>query len=321
MPTKVQSQGLNEELGQINYIFSDKTGTLTQNVMDFRKFSAGHHSYGMSQRVSQSEMKASQQCDGPLVSNVNFYIGDLKKDLEEGSENHVKVKEMLLNLSLNHTVILGSLGKYCASSPDELALVNAAKFCGYEFESRDQRENTISIKIKGQVQTYRLLQLIDFTSARKRMTCVLETPSGEILVLCKGADSIVLPLCHKSDEALKIKTQAFIDDYANDGLRTLVLAQKKLTRSEYDKWNRKYQDAILSIKGREELLEECALELEQNFDISGSTAIEDRLQDNVAESIIHIRKAGIVIWVLTGDKIETAINVGYSSGLLDNSIN
>jgi magnesium-transporting ATPase (P-type) len=245
----------------------------------------------------------------------------LKKDLEEGSENHVKVKEMLLNLSLNHTVILGSLGKYCASSPDELALVNAAKFCGYEFESRDQRKNTISIKIKGQVQTYRLLQLIDFTSARKRMTCVVETPSGDILVLCKGADSIVLPLCHKSDEALKIKTQAFIDDFANDGLRTLVLAQKKLTRSEYDKWNRKYQDAILSIKGREELLEECALELEQNFDISGSTAIEDRLQDNVAESIIHIRKAGIVIWVLTGDKIETAINVGYSSGLLDNSIN
>lgn len=108
-----------------------------------------------------------------------------------------------------------------------------------------------------------------------------------------------------------------MDDYAKEGLRTLLFAQKTLGQAEYNHWAQDHLNASLSLANREEMLENVAEYIEQDFEITGSTAIEDRLQDGVPDAIIHIRQAGIKLWVLTGDKIETAINVGYSSGLLD----
>lgn len=110
---------------------------------------------------------------------------------------------MLLNLALNHSVLIGSKGGYCASSPDELALVNAAKFMGYEFLGRENKDNSVTISISGVRQTYFLLQVIDFTSSRKRMTSVFRNPLGEIIVFSKGADSILLPLCGSGKDQLK----------------------------------------------------------------------------------------------------------------------
>ena len=112
---------------------------------------------------------------------------------------------MLLNLALNHSVLIGKKG-YCASSPDELALVNVAKFVGFKFLSRDTRENTITISVRGKNLVYQQLQVIDFTSSRKRMTKVFRDPSGEIIVLTKGADSVLFPLCSAGQEDLKLKT-------------------------------------------------------------------------------------------------------------------
>ncbi len=317
MPTKVQSSNLNEELGQIKYIFSDKTGTLTCNVMDFRKMSAGPISYGVSERIDHKILKSGQKCQGDLVKNVNFDIRQLELDLKAGN-NHNHIEAMMLNLALNHSVLIGSQGQYCASSPDELALVNAAKYCGYEFLSRDNSDNSVTLLVKGNKQKWFMLQVIDFTSARKRMTSVFRSPINKIFVFSKGADSIMLPLCSGEHKEC---TQKFMDTYAKEGLRTLLLVEKNLNMDDYQKWAAKYKQATLSISKRDELLEKCTMELEHSFRISGSTAIEDRLQEGVPESIIHIRRAGINLWVLTGDKIETAINIGYSSGLLDDQTN
>lgn len=152
------------------------------------------------------------------------------------------------------------------------------------------------------------------------MTSVYRTPEGEIIVFIKGADSIIFPLCSPQVE-LQQTTEGFLDAYAKDGLRTLVLGHKHMSEGEYSHWASQMQKAGLLVHGRDEAIDKCALDLEHSFQITGSTAIEDRLQDGVPDSIVHIRKAGIKLWILTGDKIETAINIGYSCGLLDDNLN
>ena len=114
--------------------------------------------------------------------------------MNTNSQNFSKIEGMLLNLALNHSILIGSHG-YLASSPDELALVNAAKFLGYEFVSRETKDNSMNILVNGKIQTWFCLQTIEFTSARKRMTSVFKDPEGNIVVFSKGADSILLPLC------------------------------------------------------------------------------------------------------------------------------
>ena len=111
-----------------------------------------------------------------------------------------------------------------------------------------------------------------------------------------------------------------VDEFANDGLRTLLLGQKTIHVSEYVKWNEKYVAALQTIKNRDEEIARVSEEIELGFELIGSTAIEDKLQDNVSETIQFMKSGGIKVWVLTGDKIETAINIGYSSGLLDNDM-
>lgn len=125
--------------------------------MDFRKLSAGFYSYGISDRLTEERLLQLQiDQDESLIKNVNFESSTLTEDLIPGSKNYSKVEAMLLNLSLNHSVLIGSRG-YCASSPDELALVNAAKFVGYKFIGRDNRDNTVTISMKGKQIVYKQL--------------------------------------------------------------------------------------------------------------------------------------------------------------------
>ena len=155
------------------------------------------------------------------------------------------------------------------------------------------------------------------------MTNVFKDPStGEIIVMCKGADSIILPLLNEDQgKDLIDSTCQFMDDCAKEGLRTLLFAEKIMTEREYKKWLAEYNEAANSMVDRDDRIADAAAKLEFDFNLVGSTALEDRLQDEVPETIEHIRKAGIKLWVLTGDKIETAINIGYSCRLLDDGIN
>jgi len=116
------------------------------------------------------------------------------------------------------------------------------------------------------------------------------------------------------DPHLVRQTQGALDDFASDGLRTLVLGYKKMSESDWSEWWKKYHEASTSMEDRDELIAKCHEDLEQNLLLAGVTAIEDKLQDGVPEAIKHILEGQIKLWVLTGDKLETAMNIGYSLG-------
>lgn len=301
-PTRVNSSNLNEELGQITHVFSDKTGTLTCNKMEFRKFTVNGVDYGSNERILNEK-----------PDNVDFVDGDFDSSAEEN-------QEFLLILSICHTVLTEKIGEtveYKASSTDELALVSAAKYFGVEMINRNSEE--IQIQHQGATITFKILNIIEFSSTRKRMSVLVQYPSGDIYLFCKGADSTIIPLLSQNTEHIQRTEQSLIK-YASEGLRTLVIANRKISQSEYDQWKTSYDSAMENIQDRESKLAECAEILEKDLSLIGVTAIEDKLQDKVPETISFIRKAGIKVWVLTGDKIETAINVAFSCSLLTNKL-
>mmetsp|Transcript_10350 Transcript_10350/g.10219 ORF Transcript_10350/g.10219 Transcript_10350/m.10219 type:complete len:394 (-) Transcript_10350:904-2085(-) len=343
MATKAQSSNLNEELGQVEYIFSDKTGTLTQNIMEFKKMVIGPVSYGKSESEIPSPEEGKKEEDkneeddfiedlsepqktNPEITNVNFYDPKFYEDYRNPHcQNLSMIKRFLLHLALCHTVIIEkkeSNGEtkmiYNASSPDELALVNAARYFGYFFKERDS-ENNICLEMEdGSIEQYKLLNVIEFDSTRKRMSVIIRMPSGEIKVLCKGADSIIEQRLR--DQINMPETTKYLENYASEGLRTLLLAEKTIDEEEYKEWNKKYEEACISTSNREENIAKIAEKIEWEFELVGATAIEDKLQDEVADTINILKEAGIKIWVLTGDKIETAINIGYSCKVLSNDM-
>jgi magnesium-transporting ATPase (P-type) len=125
-----------------------------------------------------------------------------------------------------------------------------------------------------------------------------------------------LPLLRKDSENVE-NTISLLEMYSREGLRTLLLAQKEINEHEYNSWNMKYQQALIATSNREERVATVSEEIEHEFYLIGSTAIEDKLQDEVADTIEFLKKAGIKVWVLTGDKIETAINIGISCKLIN----
>ena len=143
-------------------------------------------------------------------------------------------------------------------------------------------------------------------------------PDNQIKVLCKGADSIIKKRLKTKDTLEEVDD--YLEDYAEDGLRTLLLAEKTISEEEYEKWQEKYDKASLEVEDREEKVNKVADEIEYDFELIGATAIEDKLQDEVAATISILKEAGIKVWVLTGDKIETAINIGYSCKVLSNDM-
>ena len=185
----VQSSNLNEELGQISYIFSDKTGTLTCNIMDFKKLSVCGVSYG--EVTDMDDISAM-----PKVTNVDFRDKSLFKDLENDAHTNIfEIKETLMFLALCHTIVIEEKDGeiiYNAASPDELALANFARFCGYEFQGIDEN-NFMIVKVlrEATITKYKFLYSLDFTSTRKRHSVLLENDKGEVILYCKGADSII----------------------------------------------------------------------------------------------------------------------------------
>ena len=232
LPAKVQSVNLNEELGMVTYIFSDKTGTLTQNIMEFQKFSVGEQKYGID--------KPENIDYAPGVTNVNFYDEDLNEQLNNPSHsNHANIKRFLEAVGLCHTIITDKKKTkegveytvYNASSPDELALVNGARHLGFEFVDRND-EGDMVCKSWGEERKYKLLNVIEFDSTRKRMSVIIRTPDGKIMLICKGADSIIEKRLKKPCPTFA-KTQEFLDSFAETGLRTLLIAGKEISEQQY----------------------------------------------------------------------------------------
>uniref|UniRef100_A0A671VRV7 ATPase phospholipid transporting 8B1 n=1 Tax=Sparus aurata TaxID=8175 RepID=A0A671VRV7_SPAAU len=300
-PAKARTTTLNEQLGQIEYIFSDKTGTLTQNVMQFKKCTIAGRSYGTDLLCCSRALRERYMC--PVDWSWNQHADRKFEFMDHSlvaiirSKKDKDVTEFFKLLSLCHTVMVenkdGEL-VYQAASPDEGALVTAARNFGYVFLSRTQ--DTISIKEMDHETTYEMLALLDFNSDRKRMSIILKFPDGRVRLYCKGADTT----------ALDVSFWGFI----------LTCTVVFLLADEYAAWSRKHKDAQVAMVDRDAALDRVYEEIESNLMLIGATAIEDKLQDGVPETIATLAKADIKIWVLTGDKKETAENIGYSCSLL-----
>ncbi|NXG80053.1 AT8B3 ATPase, partial [Baryphthengus martii] len=309
IPAKARSTSLNDQLGQIEYIFSDKTGTLTQNVMSFKKCCINGTIYGKFWQMQESGLTWSHH-----GKKLDFCSATLLEAAWQ--DNDPMLREFLRLLALCHTVMVEDKGAqlvYQAASPDEEALVLAAKNLGYVLLARTQ--DTITISELGVKRTYKLLAMLDFNSDRKRMSVLVRDPQGTIRLYTKGADTVILERLQRRGPN-ETFTEMVLDHFAEETLRTLCLASKEVSEAEYSVWSRRHREASVLLQDRALELDKLYEEMEQDLQLLGATAIEDKLQDGVPETIQLLKLGNIKVWVLTGDKQETARNIGYACKLL-----
>ncbi|KAF5445365.1 hypothetical protein F2P56_034416 [Juglans regia] len=343
-PARARTSNLNEELGQVNTILSDKTGTLTCNSMEFMKCSVAGNAYGRG--VTEVERALAGRNGSPLAQEVTDEEGPVEDSTEARtstkgfnfideritndswvSEPRADVIQKFLQLlAICHTAIpevdeeTGKIS-YEAESPDEAAFVIAARELGFEFHERTRTSISLhefdpisSSKVE---RSYKLLNILEFSSSRKRMSVIVRKEDGRILLLCKGADSVMFERLAKNGREFEEKTKEHINEYADAGLRTLVLAYRELDEEESNEFNTEFNKAKISVSAdREEMMDGVAEKIEKDLILLGATAVEDKLQNGVPECIDRLAQAGIKIWVLTGDKMETAINIGFACSLL-----
>ncbi|EFW99129.1 phospholipid-translocating p-type ATPase-like protein [Grosmannia clavigera kw1407] len=356
-PCIPKSWNISDDVGQIEYIFSDKTGTLTQNVMEFKKATINGQPYGEAYTEAQAGMRKRLGIDvvaeaararadiadakvralaglrslhdNPFLhdEDVTFIAPDFVDDIsgKHGPEQQAANERFMLALALCHTVLSekqpGSPPRiiFKAQSPDEAALVSTARDMG--FTVLGNTGDGIRLNVMGEERYYPVLTTIEFNSTRKRMTAIVRMPDNQIVLFCKGADSIIYSRLKRGEQAELRKTTAeHLEMFAREGLRTLCIAQRILTEEEYYAWRKIHDAAATALDDREEKMEEAAELIEQDLSLIGGTAIEDRLQDGVPDTIALLAEAGIKLWVLTGDKVETAINIGFSCNLLNNDM-
>ncbi|KAJ1505225.1 hypothetical protein HMI54_006155 [Coelomomyces lativittatus] len=288
VPMIVNNSNVNEDLGRVQHVFSDKTGTLTCNQMILHQLCLGH-----------------QVVD--CHSNQDW--------LSQFNLNEPSIKHMIRCILVCNTAVPCDDGTFESQSPDEVALLEGLR--PYALLKKRTKKKLV-IEENGQQTELECLHVIEFTSDRKRMTVIVRDETGMIRMYMKGADNMVLArLTQASSTSILIQdAERQISIFSEEGLRTLMFAYKDLTEEKYLVFHRSYTRALGALHQREEKLAQVADTWEVEFTFLGCSAIEDRLQEDVPATIDFLARCGIRLWLLTGDKRETAINIGYSAQLL-----
>jgi len=404
-----RNSNLNEDLGKVEYIFSDKTGTLTSNEMQLRMVSIkgvpygttefrieehpkknprnilrhfdprlyaaavrvanskawkglvtaggskrhvmGHHtsypSLGTEKTlgIAQHDWSAEVMHSAP---SLHSSLGGDEEDEEEEEEEKVVVGaveaaaaaeggagndldrgttalghhmvDYWTNVLICQSLILeenpnGGLPIYQGPSPDEVALVDAARRMGFVFKARAQ--STVTLSMLGEQVVYEILNIMEYSSERGCMSVIAKAPDGTIRLYCKGADSKVMKKIRSdTDFKLMSETEDNLTLFARQGLRTLVLGTKIIPEDVYSDWDARYQEAAMAFEDRDARMDALGAEVENSLELIGVTAIEDKLQDGVPAAIATLLTAGIRVWMITGDKQETAVNISVSCRLV-----
>ncbi|CAE6467155.1 unnamed protein product [Rhizoctonia solani] len=328
---------ISDDLGQIAYIFSDKTGTLTQNVMEFMRCSIAGVRYGEGITEAMKGAAKRRSSDTPALSDeeqderlkslkvemiavlerafknrwfrrdkLTMISPQMAKDLTSpNTPQRQSIIEFFRALAVCHTVLpdlpddserMGGEMRldYKAESPDEAALVAGARDAGFPFLARSS--TAVDIEVMGQAERYVPLKVLEFNSTRKRMSVIVRDPQGRLVLYCKGADSVIYERLAGGQDVLRERTREDMEAFANGGLRTLCIAYRFLTEEEYLTWAVKYDAAAAATTDRDEVIDKANELIEHDLLILGATALEDKLQE--------------------GDKLQTAIEIGYSCNLL-----
>ncbi|BFU24125.1 phospholipid-transporting P-type ATPase, putative [Entamoeba histolytica HM-1:IMSS-B] len=284
----VRCTAMNDELGFIEYILTDKTGTLTENEMNFVECI-----------IDGQTFKENQL--GVACGLIDNGIGTPKNEQIDSN----KILDFIYCMALCHNATVVN-EKYKSPSPDEEALLRAAEINGVKFTQRLQS----SLKIKHpNEEVVNILAVFPFSSERARSSVLVKI--GERIVLfTKGADHVINGLC-ASGEFCDVKP------LAEQGLRTLVLCKREITKEFYEVWNKTWEEAQGKLEGREDAIKKAISIMEKDLNVLGCSGVQDELQEGVPETLQMLNEAGIKIWVITGDKEETGIAVGRACGLLN----
>jgi len=343
----IQSLNLNEDLGRISFVFTDKTGTLTENIMVLKFLAlpelvlpvpvgASPSRTGLANSpvpelgAEPSEKRAVLQADPHLVAAMQRHRHD------------PRLHQALLGLCLCSSVMpfdsdpphhdepvvdpaaSSDLPAFQAESPDELALVQAAAEAGVVLASRGaDRVCLRCCAAEGQSverdRNFAVLAVLPFSSDRRRMSVLIQdldaAPTADRLLFCKGADDVVISrLAPGAAGGQSDQMQLFAVDAARQGLRTLVVATRPVPAEMAATWSVLWE--VARGENDAQAMARLAGEMETDLTVLAATAIEDKLQKGVPETLARLRAAGMRIAMLTGDKMETAIDIARSASLV-----